>query len=79
MTKVRENYATLHLEKPLVSEKVIFQIPAGENLQKILEQVEICPGFAFVVMINGLVSESNIIVNAGDEIHCLPQITGGML
>ncbi len=73
------NHAILFLDKPMVEEKIRMQIPAGTKLNDVLASIVIKPGFAFVVMVNGLVSESDIIVNAGDEIHCLPQISGGML
>lgn len=70
--------ATLVIDKPLVDQKIVMEISAGVNLQQILAEIEIKPGFAFVVMINGLVSESKYIVQVGDIIYCLPQITGGM-
>ena len=73
------NYATLILDKPLVNEKIRVQLAPGSKLTEFLASIEIKPGFAFVVLVNGLVSESDIIVQSGDEIRCLPQITGGML
>lgn len=77
MSNAQSNIAHLHLEKPLVAEKMTIAVPAGKNLRDILADVKIEAGFAFVVVVNGVVSESNIIIQAGDEIHCLPQITGG--
>ncbi len=70
--------AILRIDKPLVDQRIDIPIEAGIDLQQILAEIEIKPGFAFVVIVNGLVSESKYIVQAGDMIQCLPQITGGM-
>lgn len=72
-----ENFATLHIDKPLVEQKMSLQIPAGTTLKETLSAITFKAGFSFIVLVNGRVSESNYCVSAGDEIHCLPQITGG--
>lgn len=71
------NFASLILDKPLVIQKSTFQIPAGEYLQTFLSNLEINPGFSFIILVNGVVNDGNYFVQAGDVIHCLPQITGG--
>jgi hypothetical protein len=71
------NFASLILDKPIVNQKSTFQISAGENLKTFLSNLEINPGFSFIILVNGVVNDGNYFVQAGDVIHCLPQITGG--
>ena len=71
-------FASLILDKPLVDHKTVLSIPGGSYLRDVLSGIRINSGFAFVVLINGIVSDSDCYVQHGDVIHCLPQIIGGM-
>jgi len=71
------NFASLIIDKPLLNQKSTFQIPAGELIKPFLSNLEINPGFSFIILVNGVVNDGNYLVQAGDVIHCLPQITGG--
>lgn len=71
------NFASIILDKPLVNEKTTMQIQSGDYLRGFLSQLKINPGFSFIILVNGVVSDGDYCVQAGDVIHCLPQITGG--
>lgn len=71
------NFASLIIDKPLLNQKSTFQIPAGEHIKPFISNLEINPGFSFIILVNGVVNDGNYLVQAGDVIHCLPQITGG--
>jgi len=71
------NFASIILDKPLVNEKTTVQIQSGEYLRVFLTQLNLKPGFSFVILVNGVVNDGDYYVQAGDVIHCLPQISGG--
>jgi len=71
------NFASLTIDKPLFSQKRTYQIPAGELLLTFISNLKINPGYSFIILVNGVIHDGNYYVQAGDEIHCLPQITGG--
>lgn len=71
------NFASLIIDKPLLNQKSTFQIPAGEHIKPFISNLKINPGFSFIILVNGVVNDGNYLVQAGDVIHCLPQITGG--
>jgi sulfur carrier protein ThiS len=74
-----KNSAIITLDYPLVKKKLEFQVQSGQTMQEALKNIEIRPGFSFVILVNGQVADQNVIINPGDKIHCLPQILGGML
>ncbi len=71
-------FATLTIDKPLVESKTTFQVKAGKILRDTIKDTLIKPGMAYVILINGQVVDQNVIIQPGDQIRCLPQITGGM-
>jgi len=73
------NSASLTIDYPLVEEKMVLQVPAGQSLQEALRDLKIRPGLSFVILVNGVVVDQQVMVNSGDEIRCLPQILGGMI
>jgi sulfur carrier protein ThiS len=73
------NSASLTIDYPLVEKKMVLQVPAGQTLKEVLKDLKIRPGLSFVILVNGLVVDQQIMINSGDEIRCLPQILGGMI
>ena len=69
--------AHLVLEKPLVQKKIDIMVPAGEIYNEILKQYITKPGVAYVILVDGVVVESDQVIQPGDEIRCVPQIIGG--
>ena len=73
------NDAIITMDYPLVEKKLVLHVPAGQTLQQALKNIKIRPGLSFVILVNGLVVDSQEMINPGDEIRCLPQILGGMI
>ena len=69
--------ATLIIDKPLVERKTTFEVMAGQTLRDALKDIIMKPGMAYIMLINGQVVDQNIIIQPGDQIRCLPQISGG--
>jgi len=69
--------AHLLLEKPLVQKKVDLMVPAGVTYIEVLNQYITKPGVAYIVLVGGVVVESDQVIQPGDEIRCVPQINGG--
>lgn len=72
-----QNCAVLTLDRPFVDRKIELYLPVGTCLQAYLPKVITAPGLAYVVLVNGRVSDLDYCVRRGDEILCLPQIAGG--
>jgi sulfur carrier protein ThiS len=75
--KPNPEFARLTLDKPLVDERIILEVAAGQTLRAALKDLIVKPGVAYVVMVNGKVVDQAELIQPGDEIRCLPQIVGG--
>lgn len=69
--------AHLILDKPLVAEKIDTQVAVGKSYYQVLKSFITKPGVAYVVVVNGVVVDMHEVIQAGDEIRCVPQIIGG--
>lgn len=55
----------------------ILSVPAGQTIQQALEALELHLPQAAVALINGGVSDLNYILQPGDTVRLLSQISGG--
>ena len=77
MIMEEQNYAILTLDRPFFDRKTEIHLPVGTCLKEFLPTAVDKPGLAYVVLVNGRVSDVEYCVERGDVIICLPQIAGG--
>lgn len=69
--------AYIRLDKPLVSEKRIAAVSAGQTIAQALDGLQIALPQAAVALVNGKTFDLSYLLEPGDSVSFLFQISGG--
>lgn len=72
-----ENSVEIALERPLVEVPRVERVAPGQTVSAALEGLGLRPAFALIALINGRPSGLGTLLQPGDRVRLLPQISGG--
>jgi sulfur carrier protein ThiS len=69
--------AELQLDPPLVQHRRLVQIPPGQTLHQVLDELDLHPAQPVIPLVNGVVADLSYELQPGDSVRFLAQISGG--
>jgi molybdopterin converting factor small subunit len=69
--------AELSLGPPMVGERVVVLVSAGQSLREALMGVDLATTQPVIALVNGVVNDLNYTLQPGDKVRFLAQISGG--
>jgi sulfur carrier protein ThiS len=70
-------HAELLLDHPLVGERVVVLVPAGQSIKDVLMGLDVATTQPVIALVNGVVDDLNYTLQPGDKVRFLAQISGG--